>query len=486
MSSHGTIKRMAQDYERDCVIYLRKSKGKAGIDRQRKEDRAYAERLRWRVIAEFTEPNTTAFAKVGEEDAPRPEYEQMIEFLQRDDRSPALGIIAWHPDRLSRNSGEVRPFIAVCAKGGHLVDTPRAGRYDLSLPSGRKRFRDDISDAEGEVDHLIERVDAQKAEAASEGRFLGGGRPFGFKRDGVRHKESEAELIRQACRDVLAGDSIRSIARRWNEQGIPTAGRASEWSTRAVWRLLVRPRNAGLMLWRGQVIGAASWEPVVDEATWRAVVRTLEDPARRTTPGSVRRWLGSGLYVCGVCGQPNLGVRKAGPAGPTGNRRAYKCGPGNHVSRDAEALDAYVGEHVVAWLSRPNARELLHANDREDVANLEAELLAKRGEVDKWRAAAGAGEVSLAAFRPVEQRLLAEIAEVEAQLIRPDRALILRDLIEAPDVGVAWLAAPLDRQRAVLAELFTVTVLPARRGRPKGRRPGEPCFDPEFIDVTPV
>jgi site-specific DNA recombinase len=474
---------MAQDYVRDCVLYLRKSKGKAGIARQRKESTAYAERLRWHIIAEFVESDTTAFAKIDQDDASRPEYEQMIEFLGRDHREPALGIVAWHVDRLSRNSGEVRPFARACAAGGHIVETPRSGGYDLSLPSGRKRFRDDVSDAEGEVDHLIERVDSQKAEAAAEGRFLGGARPFGFKKDGVRHKESEAELIRQACRDVLAGDSIRSIARRWNERGVPTAGRASEWSTRAVWRLLTRPRNAGLMKWRGQVVGAASWEPIVDEATWRAVVRTLEDPARRTTPGSVRRWLGSGLYVCGVCDERSLGVRKAGSGG---TRRAYRCGPGRHVTRDAEHLDAYVAEHVVARLSRPYARELLHDNDREDVAKMEAELLAKRGELDEWRAAAGAGEVTLAAFRPVEQRLLGEIAEVEGKLIRPDRALILRDLIEAPDVGVAWLATPLERQRAVLAELFTVTVRPARKGHPKGWKPGQPVFDPDFVDVDPV
>lgn len=476
----------SQTYERDCVIYLRKSKGKAGIARQRKENRAYAERLRWRVIAEFVEPNTTAFAKIGEDDAPRPEFEKMIDFLKRDDRSPALGIIAWHADRLSRNSGEVRPFTAVCASGGHLVDTPRSGRYDLSLPIGRKRFRDDISDAEGEVDHLIERVDSQKAEAAAEGRFLGGPRPFGFKKDGVRHKKGEAEILRQAYRDLLAGESIRSIAMRWNEQGVETAGRSAEWSNKSVRMLLLRPRNAGLMQWRGEVVGQAQWEPIVDRRTWEAAVRLLKDPARRTTPGSARRWLGSGLYICGVCGKANLGVRKAGAGRNVSSRRAYRCGPGRHVTRDAEALDAFVVEHIVARLSRSDARDLLVDETHKDVRKLEAALLEKREELGEWRAAAGAGEVTLAAFKPVEKRLIAEIGEIEGALIRPDRARILRDLIEADDVGAAWLGTPLDRQRAVLAELFTVTVNPAPKGRPKGWRPGEPYFDPDYIDVVPV
>lgn len=474
-----------QTYERDCVIYLRKSKGKAGIARQRKENRAYAERLRWRVVMEFVEPNTTAFAKIGEEDAPRPEYEKMVEFLKRDDRTPALGILAWHADRLSRNTGEVRPFVAVCASGGHLVETPRSGRYDLSLPSGRKRFRDDISDAEGEVDHLIERIDAQKAEAAAEGRWLGGPRPFGFKKDGVRHKKSEAALIRQAYSDALAGDSLNSIAKSWNERGVETTGRSKAWTAGAVRAVLLRPRNAGLMKWRGEIVGQASWEPIVDEVTWRSVVRLLEDPKRRTTPGSVRRWLGSGLYVCGVCEKPKLVARTAGGRGRT-TRPVYRCGLGSHVARDAERLDAYVAEYVVARLSRDDAHDLLLNEGRTDLAELEAKLLELREELAGWRADAASGEVTRIAFKPVEKRLLGEIAEVEGKLIRPDRALILRDLIEAEDVGAAWLGAPLDRQRAVLAELFTVTVLPAPRGRPKGWQPGQPYFDPDFVDIAPV
>lgn len=472
-------------YDRDCVIYLRKSKGKAGITRQRKENREHAERLRWHVIAEFAEPDTTAFAKIGEDDAPRPKFTEMVEFLMQDERTPPLGVIAWHADRLSRNSGEVRPFSAVCAAGGHLVETPRGGRYDLSLPSGRKRFRDDVSDAEGEVDHLIERIEAQKAEAAAEGRWLGGPRPFGFKKDGVRHKKAEAAAIRQAYEDLLSGDSLYVIADRWNESGFTTTGKASRWTPGAVRAVLLRPRNAGLMKWRGEIVGAASWEPIVDEVTWRTAVRKLEDPSRRTTPGPRRRWLGSGLYVCGACETPRLVVRAVG--GKSRQRRpVYRCRGCGRLGRDAAQVDDFVAQHIIARLSRRDARDLLLNDERDDLQRLEARLLEARAELEEWRTAAGAGEVTLAAFRPVEKRLLGEIGGIERDLLRPDRALILRDLIEADDVTKAWLDMPLDRQRAVLAELVTVTILPAPRGRPAGWRPGEPYFDPRYVDVTPL
>lgn len=475
-----------QDYERDCVLYLRKSKGRAGIARQRKENCAYADRLRWRVVAEFIEPNTTAFAKIGEEDAPRPEYDRMLDYLQRDNREPALGILAWHADRLSRNTGETRPFTAICAKGGHLIETPRSGRYDLSLPIGRKRFRDDVSDAEGEVDHMIERIDSAKAEAAASGKYLGGPRPFGFKRDGVRHREEEAAAIRDACDAVLAGTSLAAIARDWTTRGLRTTRGGLDWDATAVRRVLLRPRNAGLMVWRGEVVGKAEWKKVVKASVWRSVVRVLQDPARRTSPGPEPRWLGTNIYVCGVCERARLVARTAGRGPGRKLEPAYRCGPGEHVSRDAELLDRYVVEHVVARLSRPDARDLLLDEAREDLAKLDAELLSKREELGEWRGSAVAGEVSLVAFKPVERRLLAEISEIEAVLVRPDRALILRDLIEAEDVGAAWLETPLDRQRAVLRELFVVTVRPAPRGRPKGWRPGEPYFDTAYVDVDPA
>ena len=471
-----------QTYLRDCVMYLRKSKGKAGIDRQRKENRAYAERLRWRIVAEFAEPDTTAFARIGEDDAPRPEYSRMMEFLRRDDRKPSLGILAWHTDRLSRNSGEVRPFAADCVEGGHLVETTRCGGYDLSLPNNRKRFRDDVSDAEGEVDHMIERIDAQKAEAAAEGRWLGGPRPFGFKKDGTRHKKTEAAAIKDATPAVLAGTSLASIAREWNERGLERTRGGGAWEAVEVRRVLLRPRNAGLMLWRGEVVGKASWDPIVEEQQWRAMVRLLSDPERRTTPGPERKWLGSGLYVCGVCGQARMRAGKA-----PGGYATYRCrGEGVHVSRAAVPLDDYVGEHVVARLSRSDARRLLVAQKRPNQKKLEARLLELRAERDEADATAAKTVREAKRLAEVAELAEAEIAEIEAELFSPDRAVILRDLIEAEDTGVAWTSTPLDRKQAVVRVLFTVTINPAPKGRPKGWKPGEPYFDSAYVDVAPV
>ena len=46
---------------------------------------------------------------------------------------------------------------------------------------------------------------------------------FGYERDGMTIRESEAVLLRQAV-DVLRGRSLTSICNEWNAAGVLTAG----------------------------------------------------------------------------------------------------------------------------------------------------------------------------------------------------------------------------------------------------------------------
>jgi hypothetical protein len=63
--------------------------------------------------------------------------------------------------------------------------------------------------------------------------------------------------------------------------------------------------------------------------------------------------------------------------------------------------------------------------------------------------------------------------------ISPERS---RDV---PALGVAWASLDFDRRGAVIDTLVQVTILPARRGRRPGWRPGEPYFNPASVQVTP-
>ena len=128
----------------EWVLYLRKSKGRAGIARQRTITTAHLEQRGGTITAEFTDTDRTAFAKAGEGRPTRGGFDAMIAALRA---RPGLGLAAWHADRLTRNDEDTATLMAVCGSGGHLIETPRGGTYDVSTATGRKRLRDDASDA---------------------------------------------------------------------------------------------------------------------------------------------------------------------------------------------------------------------------------------------------------------------------------------------------------------------------------------------------
>lgn len=495
----------------EFLLYLRKSKGRAGIPRQRRETTAHIERLGGRIIAEFADADTTAYAKPGQR-AKRDDYARMVAMLRADSRTPPLGIAAWHTDRLNRSTADADELIDVAAGGGHIVETARAGTYDLSTATGRKRFRQDAVDAAYEVDHMTERIEAAKLEAAAEGDWLGGRRPFGFKADGIRHKRVEARAIDAASDAVLAEVTVTQIRRDWAAAGL-TGTSGGAWHVTTVRRVLMRPRNAGLMEHRGKIVGRAKWLPVLcadkyrppkgepltpeieeawrseAEAKWRAVVAVLTDPDRRTSPGPERRWLGSGIYRCGFptgdgteCGRPaKIGGGK-GKHG--GNRPVYRCsGEQRHVVRDAVILDDWVSGLLVERLARPDAAALLDGEADVDASRLRIEVKALKDRKTELAGLFAAKAIDADQLKRGSADLAAEIEEKEAVLASLVTVSALDGIAGEPDAAAIWDDFDLTRKRAVLAATLEVTILPAPKGRPKGHVPGDPYFHPEAIRV---
>lgn len=487
-------------YERDCVLYLRKSKGKAGIPRQRRDGKALAARLRWRIVAEFVDVDKTAHAKVGEPPPPRPDYNRMLAMLRADDRPVPLGVISWHADRLHRST-DVEDFIVVCHQHKHPVETVRSGRYELWTATGRKRIRQDAVDAAYEVDHLIERIDSDREEKVRQGRWMGGPVPFGWKLQRLDLDDDDkvlvldpvaAEAIQWGCQQVLMGASLASIAREWTARGL-TRRSGGKIDGAEVRRILLRARNAGLMESRGEIVetelpgGVAEWPAIVSPATWRAVKLLLDGPDRVKGNDTTPKWLGTSQFRCGVCDGT---VKTSMASGWHGGRRtdvvAYRCKSGErgHIVRTAARVDQFVSDVVVARLAKPDFVDLLRATPPPDLEAMRAELLALEGELAEWRRMAVAGEVSAVVFAPVEQRLLRQIEEKNAEMTSAVQSPILRELINIPDIAEAWESRDLVWRRAVLRNLVTVTIhKPTHRGRPPGWREGEEYFDYDSIEI---
>ncbi len=498
---------------REYVLYLRKSRGWRGIAEQRARTTTQVRRIGGSVSGEFCDEDSTAFQQIAADaPPPRDDFYRLLDYLRA---HPGAGVCADHADRLLRNLTDTEALIKTCARGDCPVMTSEGIIYDLTTSDGRDYFRHAALKATGEVDRMTERIRKAKAAAAANGDWLGGRRPFGYTRDGmalchselpvtgaeaqrrgivpsgtVMTRQGERLLIRlpydeaaelaAATARVLAGESVHAIARWWNERGVRTAS-GRTWENSTVRPVLLRPRNAGLATHRGKITGPAAWPAILDELTWRKVCIILTDPDRRTTPGPARKWLGSGLYRCGVCGSVMLatatGPRNGRPARPVYRCRASRA----HVARDAASLDAWTGLVISDLIASPRVlRRLRSAGPR--TRPLERELAGIRDGLDEIARQAGAGLIDVRQMSIASKGLRERAAQLEQAISGASRAGVLATLTAGAG-PVVWDELTLDGQRTLLEALVTVTILPAPKGRPAGWRPGMPYLNTDYIRI---
>lgn len=392
-------------------------------------------------------------------------------------------IIAYTSSRLTRRPREHEDLIELAERHGVRFEYVRSPSFDLGTAAGRRVARILAANDAGEAEDAAERITRQKAQSASLGRWMGGPRPYGYEADGVTPVPSEAADLLYLTERALLGVGIASLAAEMNRRGRLTAN-GKLWDGTGLRRTLIRPRNAGLMEHQGRVVGPASWPAVVPEELWRSVVALLCDPRRRTnTSMSGRRWLGSGLYRCGVCGAMVVGT--TAPQCRPHMKPHYKCRAARHLARNCAEVDALVSGVVVERLSRPDAVDLLHQGRSVDVVGLEALAAGLRGRLDELAALFAAGDVTGSQLRTGSESMRAELAQVEAQLATAVRGSVFAGVVGAVDVAAAWKGLDLGRRRTIVHALLDVELRPSAMGRPAGWRPGESYFRPESVVITP-
>jgi len=456
-----------------AAIYCRISKDKVGAglgaDRQQADCRALADRLGWTVAEVFTDNDISAYSG-----KPRPAYRAMLDAI-RAGRVDA--VLAWHNDRLHRSPVELEDYISVCEPRSVPTYCVKAGVLDLTTASGRMTARISGAVARHESEHASERICGQKAKATAAGEWTGGGRPFGYSRDGAELVGAEADAIRDGVRRVLAGESVYSITKQWQATVPPVRG--GKWHAGNVTRILTRPRSAGIAAHHGEEVGRGSWPAIITEDEHRAVCAVLKDPARCTYSG-VRslKWVGSGLYLCGRCGAD---LRSATASNRDGSlRRIYRCRTGSHTNVNAERLDEFVIETVCGVLDRDGAG-LLPVADREATGELHAEANTLRARLDELGDMLGDGELTRTQYARQRERIVGKLDAVTTALAAHQTGSCLDGIATAEQPSAAFLAAPVARQRAVVDALCTVTI---GRATP-GRLPRGVDFDYSRVQITP-
>jgi DNA invertase Pin-like site-specific DNA recombinase len=336
-------------------IYARISKDSegraAGVGRQQRDGEDSCRRWRWTVHDVYVDNDISAYDSRRR----RPEYERLKDDLKN---GVVNAVVVWHPDRLHRQPRELEDFIDLIETTGATVGTVTAGEYDLGTPTGRQTARIVGAVARGESEHKAERIRRKARASAEAGAVWGGNRPYGYEADRRTIRKSEARFIREAVDRVLAGESIHSICKTWNERGVPTVS-GIPWGMYVLRRILTSGRIAGWREHHGELVAEAEWDGIIDLETLEALRAILRDPDRTKRKMPVRRYLLTGLARCGRCGEKL--VARPRPDG----RRCYVCSNGlgfkgcGRLSQLADPLEELVVESTFVRLNSPGTLRAL-------------------------------------------------------------------------------------------------------------------------------
>lgn len=294
-----------------------------------------------------------------------------------------------------------------------------------------------------------------------------------------------AEVLREAARRVVDGDSLHSICMGWNRDGIRTMT-GGLWLTSTLSHQLHNPQLAGFVTSHGEVLldedGAPLrlYEALFSEDLWADLQAELANRfkgTRRARNESLLR----GLVRCGRCG---------GPMSMNGSKKAYASHsfhPSYNCPRKsmtgvgcvgnsttASKTEAFVVEAALAVLADPQLRVAEHdvtaaarlareAENEQATARLRAAL----DRLDRQRALGELddldGERRYAKLKAEFVQELAELKAAAPRRVRRTAPVLVADACQS--LAEAFDALPRARQTSVLSTLIERVDVLASAGR---------------------
>lgn len=472
----STIKRAA--------IYLRISQDrhmKGDAIRRQRDDCEYTCRYHgWEVVAEYVDQSRSAYSGIE-----RPEFERMV----RDFRAGRFDVVvAWKLDRLVRRVGTLADMVSEVQGerpgDGLRVCTSDCGLLDLTTSDGRYLAMMFANNAEFESARKGERERRANLQHALEGRPRRGARRcYGYTAD--REVISEEAAVVQACyRAYLSGHAMNAILRALNGDDGSVAYPAlrealaglkepqTPWTRTRLKYMLINPKYCGFVAYvseparpgmkrrqRACIVAEhvvrddngepirGDWDPIITEAEWYAAYEKARARQRGQQP-NWRKYIGSGVYRCGVCGKPMYAMSGS-----------YRCKTPGHACRLREPIDALVVETVRKRLARGDLAQLLPHDESGRLEELEAELADCEAKLARYQNDYRAGFIGGAHFKEwtdeETERRDALVAERDGLTSDPTGGILTCD-----DPVAAFDAITDDpvRMGQVIDYLMTVTV----------------------------
>ena len=366
----------------NLFLYARKStdvedKQVLSIDAQLAELRQFAEREHIRIVSELIE-------KQSAKTPGRPLFNDM---LVRIEAGEAEGILAWHPDRLARNSVDGGQIIYLLDTG--KIKTLRFPTFRFeSDPQGKFMLNIMFGQSKYYVDSLSENTKRGLREKVRRGEYPGPA-PLGYFND-YRSKtiivdRERASFIRQAFETYAAGKATFDDLRAFLHKNHIRTENGNLLSRSHMSKVLSNPFYYGHFRYGGEVY-EGKHEPIISKALFDKA-QDVMNHRWRWSPGEKERTpkVFTGLLRCAECG---YGISAEIQKGHT----YYRCSKKSKVHHclqpyvREEALDAEISALLKPFTLRGDwadqMLELVKEEKQQSAQSAAQVVAAKRTEID--------------------------------------------------------------------------------------------------------
>ncbi|TDP91823.1 recombinase family protein [Labedaea rhizosphaerae] len=436
-----------------AVVYYRKSIGD-DHDVEKYVVTTYAERHGFDIKLEYVDDDISGQKK------DRPDFTKLMNAIMSDELR-GFTVLVRDQERLSRGS-------LADLEEWHL-QTDAGGVKTISCEDGREIKDDEITGIRaviargaakrtGALLKNRKRADAAAGKPPTSGRY----RPYGYTKNWESIIEEEADILREAARRLLAGETLHAIAKDFTGRRV-MMHTGNSLTLAALSRMLRKPERAGLRV-LGDITAKGTWPAIFPEDTFNKIQRLLDknDAWYPTNDGrrAARKHLLTTILYC-QCGQKMVvGSQLKKLRKRTYRYYTYRCAGRAHggcgkVVTSMDAVNDYVlGKAYLALKEYvPQVTEAPASDKTEElIAQCEAKIL-------ETRQAYNDNLVPLADWIAVSNAQREKIKELRKVQASKDAPLPLSD-------ADALLAdeTPIAKKTATIRRLWPVIeVLPAKR-----------------------
>ena len=258
----------------------------------KKLNKEFAAKEKLEIVASLCEAQT----------AKEPGRKVFGEMLDRICAGEANGILAWHPDRLARNSIDGGKIIYLLDTGKLLdlkfptfwFDSTPQGKFMLSIAFGQSKYY---------IDNLSENIKRGHRQKLRKGIWPGFA-PLGYlnnhKTKAIDTDKEKSPVIRKCFELYATGEyTLKSIKQFLADTGIDSY-KGNDFSCSCIQRMLKNPFYYGVFKFNGEIY-QGTHEPIISKKLFDFVQQVMNNRGKKKRKRK-HEFAFSGLMRCGSCG----------------------------------------------------------------------------------------------------------------------------------------------------------------------------------------